>query len=147
MKKILLLLLLLPFGKIVAQKSYVQQADEKFASLDKSKIATNILYDRVVGEANLTTFGKEENEKTTPNRFLQGFYEMKLANYKTETALSSDNVLDIIKNYNTNKKVPLGVLDYAFNSIDSTAKDKYLTHQLQMVVALQMIMGMELVLT
>ena len=138
MRKILLLLLLLPFGKIIAQKSYVQTADEKFAGLDKSKIATNILYDRVVGQANLTTFGKIDNEKTTPDRFIQGFYEMKLANYKNSPSLEVMNVYDAIKKYNESKKVPLGVLDYAFNSIDSTAKDKYLTHQLQMVVALQM---------
>ena len=89
MKKLLLLLLLLPAMPGWAQLYSCQEtisrqqrvADSLMQHLDKSQIPTRVLYDRVAGLAALDVFNRVYDDPDTSDvhHFLQGYYEVHVA--------------------------------------------------------------------
>ena len=115
-----------PYSCVEALSQTQRDNDQRMASLDKSRIPTGILYDRVAGLAGLELFNISGTtgvlDCSSTNHFLQAYYEMHAANYNnpgTEPCrqLLRDNAL---VNSN-NGTVLMGALRYRFNYIDSNA--------------------------
>ena len=103
---------------------YTQQADFKLAQLNKAFITTNILYDRVMPIADIERFKAQENvnDTSSPRHLVQSYYELFNAAYNNNTWLTPD-ALD--NRLDTNKAeingIPIGLLFYKYNTLDSIA--------------------------
>jgi hypothetical protein len=143
MKRILIIVLLLHISSllVLAQKSYKERFDSQ-ASIKQEQVKTDILYNRVVPWAKINEFATAKDQKTDTKRFIQAWYELQLAHYEKASPLSLQNVQDIISSHNFKRQIPIGVLNYAYNYLDSNAiaQKKYKrisTQEIQMAVALQ----------
>ena len=58
-------------------------ADYKLQMLNKSYVGTGILYDRVFPIANVDEYTGLANDTTTPNHFMQAYYEIYNSAYNT----------------------------------------------------------------
>ncbi len=105
-------------------QTFKEYADLKFQNLNKSIISTGILYDRMFPIADLTRFKKANQFSDTTNsrHFLQAYYELYNSSYNNNSLKSPellDSELDI--NPNITNGVPIGVLNFKYNVIDSNA--------------------------
>ena len=87
--------------------------------IDKSKIPTQILYDRVFPMAGLDFFNQATNDTSSYTHFIQSYSEIYYANYQ-QNSLPSPGILKnlVLKNRNDNN-IPLALMRYAFNIIDT----------------------------
>jgi len=103
---------------------YRQQSDYKLAQLNKAIITTNILYDRVMPIADIERFKTQINtlDTSSPRHFVQAYYEL-FNSYNSTTNWVTPDLLD--SRLDTNKAeinaVPIGVLYYKYNTLDSNA--------------------------
>src|SRR5690625_5026900 len=114
-------LLFIP-SKLLAQ-SYQEQKDSLFQYLDKSKVTTGVLYDRVYPWVDLNV-AKDSTFQVSYSFIKQAWLELYLASYNNETFISIEEVKDkILTNTLNDKGITLGYLDFKFNSIDTNAFD------------------------
>lgn len=113
---------------------YQQSADSLFQYLDKSAITTNILYDRVVQFADLDTLSGLITNNTNPaistsaGHFLQAWKELYDANYDQTNLIKPEWIDALVIQKRDSNLVPLGVLNYQFNVLDSEAVQKNLIY-------------------
>lgn len=108
--------------------SIKEESDFTLAPLDKSKIPSKILYDRVFGMADLENFhGKTGTDTTEAAHFYQAYYELINANYNTSAMLDYNAMRQKIDNtFNQNSSIALGIINYNFHSLDPESLSKNL---------------------
>src|SRR5690606_37709394 len=99
-------LLFIP-STLLAQ-SYQEQKDSLFQYLDKSKVTTGVLYDRVYHWVDLNV-AKDSTFQVSYSFIKQAWLELYLASYNKETLLSIEEVKDkILTNTLNDKGITLG---------------------------------------
>lgn len=103
---------------------YKAYSDYKLQQLNKSLITTNILYDRVFPVADIERFKQQEQYTDTSSlkHWTQAYYELFNAAYNNSTWVTPDN-LDISLDINPNIEngIPIGILNYKYNVMDTNA--------------------------
>ena len=128
-KALLLLPIIATTTLLNAQKpgSFTHTADSLFQHLNKNGITTGILYDRVFPYATLHVFNTPYFDTSNIYHFKQAYYELYNAKYdKTDLKkpLTVDKEMEAIKKTG---KVPIGIISFKFNQIDTNAlKDNLL---------------------
>lgn len=127
MKKLILCLwaacgLGLAYAQTTDSLSYTALQDKAFMHLDKNRIPTGVLYDRVYPWADLVAFTNREN-KTVDYAFVrQAWYELQLSTYHFDQSSTYVQFQETIRsNESANKGISIGYIDYDFNSLDSNA--------------------------
>ena len=119
MNKILLIIisaLLIVFN--VKAQTHIAIQDSTLSHLNKSKITSGALYDRVYSWANLDTYN---NDTIDYNFVKQAWHELYLSKYNT-TGLSTTAVKNICKaNTRNDNVITVGYIDYNFQHIDTNA--------------------------
>lgn len=108
--------------------SVKEESDFMLAPLDKSKIPSKILYDRVFGMADLENFhGKAGTDTTEAAHFYQSYFELINANYNTSGMLDFNGMRQKVDNtFNQNGNIALGIINYNFHSLDPESLSKNL---------------------
>lgn len=125
MKKTLLLLIIffkcfIVYSQENQIKSYLQVQDSIFQHLDKNRISTGSLYDRVYQWADLSDFNPKDT--ITYSYAKQAWYELYLSSYNQKTLISSyDAYQKSIQNELDGKGISVGYIDFKYNEIDSNA--------------------------
>lgn len=101
--------------------NFTQSADYAMQHLDKSGISTGILYDRVFPFARLDLFGQLQTDTAEVNYYKQAYSELRRASYDTTALYSDDIINDGIIKYKSDNKVPIALITYKFNQIDTLA--------------------------
>jgi hypothetical protein len=102
---------------------YKTYADYKLQNLDKSNITSGILYDRIFPVADIERFKQQDQftDTTGPRHCIQAYYELYHSAYDNSSWLSPDA---LEANLNTNtyvNAIPIGVLNYKYNVMDTNA--------------------------
>ncbi len=123
---IIILFQLFVCGVFAQDTTYVQQFDRYAEKLSKSKMQTSVLYDRVFSFAKLNPqqFSKEERDsiKNDIKNWKQVYLEMYNADYANSTKDNFDVFLEKVDDYKIKKKkIPIGIINYRFDYIDSAA--------------------------
>lgn len=125
MKKIIITLIgCLATALSVAQESgFTKKADSIIAPLDKTQITTGILYDRVFPTARLDVFNLYGSSDTTSNdHWLQTYFELYNASFNKSGWLRPSYFSDtVLRSYTFQNVVPIGILDYNYNMMDTLA--------------------------
>lgn len=109
-------------NKLADSLSYRENFDYVIKKFDKSKFATNILYDRVVPLANLLNYSPLIPKDTSNyTHFIQAYYEMFLASFNNTNMKLFTEIKTEVLNKNALGVIPIGIVDYAFNYVDSNA--------------------------
>src|SRR5215210_967901 len=121
--KALLLFLIASASVLKAQRlpSFTHDADSVFKNLNKSYITTGILYDRVYPSAMLHVFNTVYFDTTNVVHFQQAYYELYNAKYNKTSLVKPDIVDKRIKAITIKGKVPIGIINFRFNQIDTNS--------------------------
>ena len=121
--KALLLFLIASASVLQAQRlpSFTHDADSVFKNLNKSYITTGILYDRVYPSAMLHVFNTVYFDTTNVLHFQQAYYELYNAKYNKTRLVKPDTVDKRIKAITIKGKVPIGIINFRFNQIDTNS--------------------------
>lgn len=113
-----------------ADMSYTQMADTLLYPLNKSYVTTGILYDRVYPFASLHTFNSINPDTSGYLHFMQSYSELYHAAYNN-TGMWREGYLDtLVKAMSyTDNTIPIGVLYYNFNMIDTNAVQNNLLYR------------------
>lgn len=100
--------------------TYTKMADSLLFPVSKSQITTGILYDRVMPFAGLHAF--KSTDTASYLYFFQAYSELYSAAYNNGVMMKTAQI-DTLSNaiYYTNNAIPVGVLYYDFNLIDTLA--------------------------
>lgn len=103
---------------------YKQYSDFKLQNLDKSIITSGILYDRMMPIADIERYKQQDQftDTTGPRHWAQAYYELYNSAYNTSgwiTPQALDAALDI--NPNLDNGIPIGILNFKYNLMDSNA--------------------------
>ncbi|RFS15557.1 triacylglycerol lipase [Emticicia sp. C21] len=98
----------------VDEVSYQESLDWAFYPLDKTKITTGILYDRVLPIAKLATFNTTGNISDT-DHFQQAYSEIYKSSYNKTQLLSREDYKNVVGDYKYQKKVAIGLVIAKFN--------------------------------
>ncbi len=124
-KKLLTVLVVCTFLTIKSNAqnypTFTHQADSVFQNLNKSGITTGILYDRVYPYAMLHLFNTSLADTSTTEHFLQSYYELYSAAYNPSSFTNPDTVDTRIQQQVQTGVVPIGILNYQFNQIDTNS--------------------------
>ena len=122
-KALLIIILLATTWQLTAQKlpSFTHDADSVLSHLNKSYITTGILYDRVYPSAMLHVFNTSLSDTTNVHHFKQAYYELYNASYNKQTLLSPEAVDKRMKAISADSKVPIGIMNFKFNQVDTNA--------------------------
>lgn len=106
-------------------QSYTNTQDSIFKNLDKSRISTGVLYDRVYPWAGLSDTA-DRNHPIDYNFARQAWLELELASYQLKPGILTLEAAQnkVLSNKLNHKGISIGFIDYDFNSIDSTALDR-----------------------
>ncbi len=129
MKKNLFIIFLLFSPVFVFAQTFKQIADSLFFHLDKSGVTTGILYDRIYPLAGLHQFNKTQADTASNKHFRQVYSELFNAAYSNTSWLPPEYISAISSQLITDSagvKVPIGLLNYQFNLIDTNAIDNNL---------------------
>jgi len=101
------------------EQGYTEQVDYYFQQLDKSKVPTGILYERVFPAADVGRFANTSIDTTSAFHFLTAFNELQTADYIGRWQPSST----IIDNLSAKPpwEVPVGAINIDYNTIDEQA--------------------------
>ena len=106
-----------------------QHADYQLQNLNKTLVPTGILYDRVFPFANADEYtglpAFTNIDTTSAGHFTQAYYEMYNSTYNNTSLLAPDSLDNKIKSDGLNT-VPIGILLYKFNSVDTNALQDHL---------------------
>lgn len=110
------------FSGLFAQSDnlFVQKVDSVTINLNKLDISTGILYDRVAPLAGLDLFNAQ-TDTCNASLFSQAYFEMYYASYNTAPMATPGLSDSMIQDNNISRIVPVGILDYQFNMMDSFA--------------------------
>lgn len=102
--------------------SYLENFDFFIKNIEKQKFKTGVLYDRVYPFAKLHNF-KPVNHKDTSSykHFIQAYYELYLSSFNNSEMKTFYDIKNDVKEKNQKGVVPIGILDFEFNYIDSNA--------------------------
>lgn len=101
--------------------SYRFRMDSLMTSLNKAQVPTGILYDRVFPVARLDVFGQAAADTSRFAHFLQANQELYYASYACTGLDASANVRARAAQQQKAGIVPIGVLHYRFNLLDTLA--------------------------
>lgn len=108
-------------------KSY---SDYRLQNLNKSYIATNILYDRVFPLANVDEYSGlpayTNTDTTHSDHWTQAYYEIYNSAYNTTGWIHPDSLDNLIKTNGANNEHPIGIFFYTFNTLDTNALQDHL---------------------
>lgn len=107
-------------------KTYTEIVDSLFQNIDHSKTSTGILYNRVFSFAGLDRFNKEKPDTSSYSHFIQAYSEIHRASIaKSELPMEVRELRRAIdRKLNAEGNiVPVGLLAYRFDKIDSHAFD------------------------
>ena len=102
--------------------------DSLIANLDKSRIPTGILYDRVASAAGLHTFN--QNMASSASHLFQSYFDLRQASYVSgpfpmeRAGLRKAAEAEATGARLQGGNVPIGVLDYQFATLDTLAEDR-----------------------
>lgn len=121
------------FCSLLAQStdlSYSQMADTLLYPVNKGYISTGILYDRVFPFASLYTFNGVSPDTSSHLHFIQSYKELYEASYNN-TGMLREGYLDTLAKAikYTDNVIPIGVLYYDFNLIDTNAVENNLLYR------------------
>jgi len=125
LKHRLLLPLLLQFTFLLSAKAqqdylYAEKADSLFANLDKSLITTGILYDRAFPLSRFDLYNPATD--TVDYEYIsQAYYELYQAAYNRTVLLEPGTFNNMVEYENLRSRVPIMVLDYLYNKMDTLA--------------------------
>jgi Putative serine esterase (DUF676) len=117
-----------PYIPAETRSSYTQLVDSLISPLDKSRISTGILYDRVLPTAGLVGFSQYST--SSASHLLQSYFELYHAAYQLtgfpikRAALSEAAEQEATAANTPGGILPIGVLDYQFNTLDTLAEDR-----------------------
>lgn len=128
MKKIIYLIFLLTSG---IQFSSAQNEDifynyqaSVFGNLDKTKILTGILYNAGIVSGEYTQFtGDTIPDTTNWNKFMHVYNNLYTGQLATKNLLTIEHVWNMAEVSKTDEVIPVGILNYNYNSIKSNAID------------------------
>ncbi|MES2775946.1 MAG: hypothetical protein V4722_17350 [Bacteroidota bacterium] len=107
------------------QSPFTQISDSLLENVDKSRIKTGILYDRVFPFARLDKFGTETIDTTGFEHFRQSYSELYNSHYHPQGHLVSPDDWDDILDWNRfNGNTPVGIMDMKFNQLKPNAVAK-----------------------
>jgi len=139
MKKLLLSsLLCLAFFFCSAQIEYQpdslttneQDIDQLFQYLDKTNVTTGVLYDRSAAVTSLYKFNETNSDTSYYELHLQAYSELYHGTY-TNTSLISPTYIYKFADYDVkNNLIPMGVINYQYNVLDSNATQDNLIYEL-----------------
>ncbi|WP_255474061.1 DNRLRE domain-containing protein [Pontibacter qinzhouensis] len=110
--------------------TFTQETDQLFQHLNKTPITTGILYDRVVPFTRLDLFGQPLQLNTADREyFRQAYSELRGATYGTSSLLSTEAVDQKIRESLNSGTVPIGLIAYKFNQIDTMSIQHNLLYQ------------------
>lgn len=102
--------------------SYRQNFDHFIAPLDKNQFTAGVLYDRVYPFARLHRFLPRAQQDTSSYRhFVQAYHEINLATFDEAALKPFQELKRDVAMHTAKGAVPIGILHYSFNYIDSTA--------------------------
>ena len=109
------------------QSPYTRISDSLLQNVDKSRIKTGILYDRVFPFARLDKFGTKTADTTGFDHFRQSYTELFNGHYHPAGHLvSPDDWDDILDWQRFTGVVPVGIMDMKFNQLKPDAVKKKL---------------------
>jgi len=116
-------IILRPENRLSDTLSYQENYDYFIKNIDKTIFTTNILYDRVVPLARLLSFNPLAPKDTSNYaHFIQSYYEIYSASFNNSSMKSYTDIEDEASHKkNSSGFVPIGVIDFNFNSLDSNA--------------------------
>ncbi len=117
------LLFLIGLNPIIhSQQNYIytERADSLFANLDKSLITTGILYDRAFPLSRFDLYNSATD--TVDYEYIsQAYYELYQAAYNRYVLLEPGMLNEMTAYENLRNRVPIMVLDYLYNKMDTMA--------------------------
>lgn len=109
--------------------SYREEMDYIFQPLDKSKTPSGILYDRIFPLADVTDFtGTSIQDTTDSEHWFQAYYQFYQASYNTTGKLPSHQVRNAVDASYGPNILPIGIMRYKYDVLDSLAVDKNLMY-------------------
>ncbi|UKJ07135.1 hypothetical protein [Solitalea lacus] len=110
-----------PFSD-VSESTYLQETANILLPIDKSKVPTGILYDRVFNLAGLERFtGVLGSDTSDIDHFHQAYYELYSSAYNTSGWKTPEQLdADLLSLYPSTTH-PIGILYYNYNSIDTNS--------------------------
>src|SRR5687768_13594964 len=122
-KALLIILIITSTSVLRAQRltPFTHEADSVFKNLNKSYITTGILYDRVYPSAMLHVFNSPFFDTTNVHHFKQAYFELYNAKYYKTDLVSPDTVDKRINAITKTGKVPIGIINFKFNQIDTNS--------------------------
>ncbi|RQO31289.1 hypothetical protein DBR32_04795 [Taibaiella sp. KBW10] len=102
-------------------KTYIETQDSLFLHLDKTRIPSGVLYDRVFPWADLSLGRLPDLIDYAYTE--QAWYELELATYDRNAIMMTADAMKqrILENEQSDKGITLGYIDYRFNSMDTNA--------------------------
>lgn len=102
---------------------FTLEADKMLQNLDKSRILTGVLYDRVMPLASVHAFNSVQPDTSARAHFIQAYTEIYNASYNKSNWLTPEDIQSIAlgKYLNTVPEIPVGLAKYQFNVIDPNA--------------------------
>src|SRR5687767_1722702 len=117
-----LIIRILISSSVNAQQShiYAEKADSLFMNLDKSLITTGILYDRAFPLSRFDLYNPAAD--TVDYEYIsQAYYELYQAAYNRSPLLEPGTLNNMVEYENLRNRVPIMVLDYLYNKMDTLA--------------------------
>lgn len=107
--------------------TYTKMADSLLFPVNKSLITTGVLYDRVAPFTALHAF--KNTDTSSFWHFVQAFSELRAATYSNSSMMQVEKIDTVSKGYYADSTVPIGVLYFDFNWIDTLAINKNLFYK------------------
>lgn len=121
-----LLLITKPFiAKAQQTYFYADQVDTILQNLDKSYVTTGVLYDRAFPLSRFDVFNPA-TDTATYQFATQAYYELYQAHYDRSVLLDPSLLFKMIDWENIRARVPILILDYQYNKLDTMAVDENL---------------------
>ena len=137
-RKIILILFLFLNFNVFGQESVIvidsintgQKFEDIFENLDKSKIKTGILYDKVIPFVNIYKFdGEDSIGIATLSKWRQIYFEMKKGTLDTLVFQSLENIFrNAQNNYISQNIIPIGIINFKYNQIKEKALEENLLY-------------------
>jgi hypothetical protein len=117
---LLLIFIFLQTTKAQQNYLYAEKTDSMFANLDKSLITTGVLYDRAFPLSRFDLYNPATD--TVDYEYIsQAYYELYQAAYNRNVLLEPGTLNEMTTYENLRNRVPIMVLDYQYNKMDSLA--------------------------
>ena len=121
MKKILILLCVC-FSIHATAQTQKEQVDKL---VSREQVSTGILYNRIIPQAKLHTFGQNnQNDTSSYDHFVQAYYELSLSAYDNSKVHDLKQLRDWMRYKSERNTLILGVLNFEFNYSEDLTEEK-----------------------